>query len=498
MWDMMSRGSFNGPGGQHARYLIPPTQGAALGSQHNVRNKRVLNFLTDDDLLRLNRDGLAQSGMAVADVTAREVAPTGGEISRRQHRARRHRRQRGAVQRTATRPRTATACRAHGQRHDHRQVQQLHDGGRAADRLGLLRPGPRRPDLQDEEHRRRPAAPSTASCGSSTPTRRTSTRSTSSRPDGTPKLATLGDERQKNDALVQRRPELGLARTSTRTPPNRLHFYIIDKRTDADGHPALQGRRQVARRRRPADARRQRSRRPQLGNAEGYTTCTFNLKNTGAAAATPNVHPQDASAFLDQRRLPALGHRRPARAGARTSRTRSRRPSSASRSRCRSTSRRAPGAGTVTLNAVSESDPTKTASAVCTLADASVGGSVPATLALTMGAPASFGPFTPGLGKDYFASTSANVISTAGDATLSVADPATTRHRPPGQRHVLAAAGAAGRPAHGGTYAPSAARRPDDAEDLRRPGLQRPGDGQLQAADRLHGRAAHRHATPRR
>ena len=27
MWDMMSRGSFNGPGGQHQRYLIPPTQG---------------------------------------------------------------------------------------------------------------------------------------------------------------------------------------------------------------------------------------------------------------------------------------------------------------------------------------------------------------------------------------------------------------------------------------------------------------------------------------
>ena len=35
MWDMMSRGSFNGPGGQHQRYLIPPTQGGALGSQHN-------------------------------------------------------------------------------------------------------------------------------------------------------------------------------------------------------------------------------------------------------------------------------------------------------------------------------------------------------------------------------------------------------------------------------------------------------------------------------
>src|SRR6478752_1588105 len=81
MWDMMSRGSFNGAGGQHQRYLIPPTTGGSLGSQHNVRNKRFLNFITDNDLLRLNRDGLAQSGMAVADVTARETPPTGGELS---------------------------------------------------------------------------------------------------------------------------------------------------------------------------------------------------------------------------------------------------------------------------------------------------------------------------------------------------------------------------------------------------------------------------------
>jgi hypothetical protein len=51
---------------------------------------------------------------------------------------------------------------------------------------------------------------------------------------------------------------------------------------------------------------------------------------------------------------------------------------------------------------------------------------VPATLSLALGAPAAFGPFTPGVAKDYFAQTSANVISTAGDATLSVADPSTT------------------------------------------------------------------------
>ena len=43
-----------------------------------------------------------------------------------------------------------------------------------------------------------------------------------------------------------------------------------------------------------------------------------------------------------------------------------------------------------------------------------------------MGAPATFGAFTPGVAREYTASTTANVISTAGDATLTVADAGTT------------------------------------------------------------------------
>ncbi len=52
-----------------------------------------------------------------------------------------------------------------------------------------------------------------------------------------------------------------------------------------------------------------------------------------------------------------------------------------------------------------------------------VGGTVPATLSLSLGTAASFGTFAPGVPMDYLASTTANVISTAGDGTLSVADP---------------------------------------------------------------------------
>jgi X-Pro dipeptidyl-peptidase len=50
-------------------------------------------------------------------------------------------------------------------------------------------------------------------------------------------------------------------------------------------------------------------------------------------------------------------------------------------------------------------------------------GTVPATLSLSLGAPASFGAFTPGLEQDYTASTTANVVSTAGDAALSWSGP---------------------------------------------------------------------------
>jgi predicted deacylase len=61
----------------------------------------------------------------------------------------------------------------------------------------------------------------------------------------------------------------------------------------------------------------------------------------------------------------------------------------------------------------------------CFRDDAPVGGTVPATLSLTLGAPANLGAFTPGVANDYTASTTATVISTAGDATLSASDPST-------------------------------------------------------------------------
>ena len=97
---------------------------------------------------------------------------------------------------------------------------------------------------------------------------------------------------------------------------------------------------------------------------------------------------------------------------------------------------------------------------------------VPATLALTLGAPASFGAFTPGVAKDYTASTTANVLSTAGDAALTVSDPG----------HLM-----------NGTFAlPAPLEVSFSQGDLDRAGVERPGDDHVQAAHRRRRRAAHR------
>ena len=54
-----------------------------------------------------------------------------------------------------------------------------------------------------------------------------------------------------------------------------------------------------------------------------------------------------------------------------------------------------------------------------------VGGTVGATLSLSIAGPATFPAFTPGVAQTYLANTSATVTSTAGDALLTVSDPST-------------------------------------------------------------------------
>jgi len=77
-WDMMDRGSFNGPGGPHMRWVVPPTNGAAMPAGLMLKSRMEMGFVPDSAVLTLTRSGLEASGPAVARVTARAVDPLPG------------------------------------------------------------------------------------------------------------------------------------------------------------------------------------------------------------------------------------------------------------------------------------------------------------------------------------------------------------------------------------------------------------------------------------
>ena len=76
------------------------------------------------------------------------------------------------------------------------------------------------------------------------------------------------------------------------------------------------------------------------------------------------------------------------------------------------------------------------AASATTPSEVGVGGVVPGVLALDITGSANFGAFLPGVTRDYTASLAATATSTATAAELTVRDPSTDQHRPPGQRLV--------------------------------------------------------------
>jgi M6 family metalloprotease-like protein len=74
-WEMMSRGTFNGPGGTHNRWQIPNQGGSALGPHHLLHFKNQLGVLAADDQITLERNTLANQGVAVVRLKARSSVP---------------------------------------------------------------------------------------------------------------------------------------------------------------------------------------------------------------------------------------------------------------------------------------------------------------------------------------------------------------------------------------------------------------------------------------
>ncbi len=74
-WDMMSRGTFNGPGGPFERYTIPPVQGGTMGSQHMIRNKVRFGFIPPSEVFTIDPVALSLAGIQKVDILQRESPP---------------------------------------------------------------------------------------------------------------------------------------------------------------------------------------------------------------------------------------------------------------------------------------------------------------------------------------------------------------------------------------------------------------------------------------
>jgi M6 family metalloprotease-like protein len=74
-WDIMDRGSFGGPGGVHNRWQVPVVLGGAMPAGLMLRQKVAFKFVAPSNVVTVNREGLAKSGMVVAKIMARSANP---------------------------------------------------------------------------------------------------------------------------------------------------------------------------------------------------------------------------------------------------------------------------------------------------------------------------------------------------------------------------------------------------------------------------------------
>jgi M6 family metalloprotease-like protein len=349
-WDVMDRGSFNGPGGPHRRYLIPVMEGGAAPAGLMLRQMINFGFLNKEEVLEVSREGLAKSGVVVADVMAREVAPVPGTYA-------------GIVVRL--------------------------DGAEPVDRTPVDDPAtnplssgvPNYTFYTMEVVQRIGYDSFTPDSGVLLAKNKDKASSTGGpngfsvfnwvidahpedigkvdfkRPDGTPVMRTIADYRQLNDALFHAGLNSG-SRYEWEDTPNRLHFYVVDVRQDSNGirtytlavrsldgaGPQARGAALAA----PAQARA----------ASAGSNIEFTLTNTGApgegAAAEADVYRLQVSVEGDGWSASLLNALAAVKAGQSQKVVVWTRPGAARRAR-------------VKLAAISESDPTQKAEAVATV-----------------------------------------------------------------------------------------------------------------------------------
>ncbi|WP_240665950.1 Ig-like domain-containing protein [Agromyces sp. LHK192] len=72
-FDILARGSFNGPGGTHTRWNIPSVQGGSVPAGIALRNRLNLDVIGEDNVMQLSTADLAAKGSVTANVLSRAV-----------------------------------------------------------------------------------------------------------------------------------------------------------------------------------------------------------------------------------------------------------------------------------------------------------------------------------------------------------------------------------------------------------------------------------------
>ena len=80
-WDIMDRGSFNGPGGPHRRWVVPAAEGASMPAGLMLRSKSSLRFPRRFRRAEVDPQRPGCRRVAVADVTARAVDQVPGAFA---------------------------------------------------------------------------------------------------------------------------------------------------------------------------------------------------------------------------------------------------------------------------------------------------------------------------------------------------------------------------------------------------------------------------------
>jgi M6 family metalloprotease-like protein len=291
-WDVMDRGSFNGPGGPHNRWEIPVTQGGSMPAGIMLRQMLYYKFLKPEQVLTLNRDGLAKSGLAVATVTAREVAPFDGCFAGIKIKLDGEApRDRTPVEDPATHP--LYAGTPNYTDYTLEVVQRIGYDSFCPDSGVLL--------AKNKEQASGTGGPNGFNCFNWVIDAHPEdiNKLDFKRPNGEPVMRTVADYRQLNDALFHAGLNSG-SQYEWEDAANRLHFYVIDLQTNS------QGVRSYTLGVRSLDGAGPQKRGVALTApkamkvAAANTACNFTLSNQGSTAATDAaLHPQDATAYLD-------------------------------------------------------------------------------------------------------------------------------------------------------------------------------------------------------